>query len=62
MYRLYKILRVPLLAALLGSLSGCNDPQIYGSIGISSGYGGGYPRGGWGSGISTSISIGGRIH
>lgn len=62
MYRLYKIVRVALLAALFGSLSGCNDPQIYGSIGISSGYGGGYRHGGWGSGISTSISIGGCIH
>jgi len=62
MYRLYKIVRVALLAALVGSLSGCNDPHIYGSIGISSGYGGGYHHGGWNSGISTSISVGGRIH
>jgi hypothetical protein len=61
MYRLYKIIRVTLLAALVTSLSGCNDPHIYGSIGISSGYGG-YGHGGWNSGISTSISVGGRIH
>lgn len=57
MYRFYKIVRVASLAAVVGSLSGCNDPHIYGRIGISSGYGGG-----WNSGISTSISVGGRIH
>ena len=57
MYRFYKIVRFTLMAALVGSLSGCNDPNIYGSIGISSGYGGG-----WNSGIRTSISVGGRIH
>jgi len=62
MYQLYRIVRVALLAAVVGSLSGCNDPHIYGSIGISSGYGGGYHHGGWNSGISTSISVGGRIH
>lgn len=65
MLKTLKILRMTLLAAVVGSLSGCNDPHIYGSIGISSGYGGygGYGRhGGWNSGISTSISVGGRIH
>ena len=49
-----------LLAAFVLSLGGCNDPQVYGSVGISTGYGG---YGGWGSPrIRTSISIGGRIH
>jgi hypothetical protein len=46
------------VAALSFCLSGCEDPQVYGSVGFSS-YGGGgyYGRGGMG----TSISIGGRI-
>ena len=53
-----KALRIAVLAVLLASLSGCDDPQVYGSIGVSSGYG---SYGGWGSGVHTSISIGGRI-
>ncbi len=51
-------LRIAVVAVLLASLSGCDDPQVYGSIGVSSGYG---SYGGWGSGVHTSISIGGRI-
>lgn len=55
--------------ALMGcvvSLSGCDDPHIYGSVGVSSGYGGygGYygGYGGWGQPrMHTSISVGGRI-
>ena len=47
------------LAVLTASLSGCSDPNVYGSIGISSGYGGYY--GGHGPNVRTSISIGGRI-
>ena len=58
MKRTVKVLRVTLVAALLATLSGCDDPQVYGSIGVSSGYG---SYGGWGSGVHTSISIGGRI-
>ena len=47
-------------------LSGCDDPQVYGSVGVSSGYSnyGGYRGGyggGYGSGVHTSISVGGRI-
>lgn len=46
--------------ALGFALSGCQDPQVYGSIGVSSGYS--RYGGGWGgSGVHTSISIGGRI-
>lgn len=59
------IVRVTLLTLILAGLSGCSDPHVYGSIGVSSGYSsyGGYGRGGWGGpGLSTSISIGGRIH
>ncbi|MFK8043506.1 hypothetical protein [Congregibacter sp.] len=54
------------LAASVLSLTGCDDPQVYGSVGVSSGYGGygGYYGGyrGWGAPrMHTSISVGGRI-
>lgn len=55
--RWVKLIAVALLAANLG---GCDDPQVYGSIGVSSGYsswGGGYG----GSRVGGSVSIGGRI-
>ena len=45
------------LMVAMGSLSGCSDPQVYGSVGISSSWGGH----GFGSGVHTSISVGGRI-
>jgi hypothetical protein len=38
-------------------LTACQEPQIYGSVGVSSGYGGG----GWSPRVHTSISVGGRI-
>lgn len=59
-----------LILVLLGlSLSGCEDPQVYGSVGMSTGYGGyggygGYYGGyrGWNQPrMHSSISIGGRI-
>jgi hypothetical protein len=50
--------RVLLLGMLCLGLSGCDDPQVYGSVGFSSYSGGGYYGGG---GMGTSISIGGRI-
>jgi hypothetical protein len=57
-----KAIRVAVVAALLATLSGCDDPQVYGSIGVSSGYGGYGSYGGWGgSRVHTSISVGGRI-
>ena len=37
-------------------LSGCDDLQVYGSVGFSS-----YSGGGYYGGVGTSISIGGRI-
>lgn len=42
------------------STTGCDDPQVYGSIGVSSGYSswGGY---GGGSRVGGSVTIGGRI-
>ena len=59
MKRAVKAIRVAVVAALLATLSGCDDPQIYGSVGVSSGYG---RSGGWGgSRVHTSISVGGRI-
>jgi len=52
-------LKLALVMILAGGLAAC-DPQVYGSIGVSSGYSswdGGYgsPR------VGGSISIGGRI-
>jgi hypothetical protein len=48
------------LAAACASLAGCEDPQVYGSVGFSTGYSN-YGYGGWGSGMRSSITIGGRI-
>ncbi|MEM1114141.1 MAG: hypothetical protein AAGI11_19655 [Pseudomonadota bacterium] len=57
-----KTLQALVVAAALASLSGCDDPHVYGSVGISSGYGGYGGYGGWGgTGVRTSISVGGRI-
>ena len=53
-----KAMRTILLGILCLALSGCDDPQIYGSIGFSSYSGGGYYGGG---GLGSGISIGGRI-
>ncbi|MEM8766964.1 MAG: hypothetical protein AAGE43_05955 [Pseudomonadota bacterium] len=56
MKKLQLTLRTLLLGGLCLLLAGCEDPQIYGSVGFSS------YSGGWGSpGMGTSISIGGRI-
>ena len=55
--RLRKVLGTGLLIIAMGSLTGCSDPHVYGSVGISSGWGGS----GFGSGMHTSISVGGRI-
>lgn len=55
-----KIFRASALTLLVMSLSGCDDPHIYGSVGISSGFSS-WGSGGWGGGMGTSISIGGRI-
>jgi hypothetical protein len=52
MNRCKKAVRVTLLVALVLGLSGCEQPQVYGSIGYSS-WGGG--------GLGGSISVGGRI-
>ncbi len=58
MNRLNRCLRVLLVAGLAAGLSGCSDPQVYGSVGVSSGFGGWH---GSGTRVHTSISVGGRI-
>ena len=52
MKRVFCVARVFVLIALALSVSGCEQPQVYGSVGYSS-WGGG--------GLGGSISIGGRI-
>ncbi len=59
MNHIESIVRAVLVVALLASLTGCDDPQIYGSVGVSTGFGG--YHGGYGPRMNTSISIGGRI-
>lgn len=64
MRKIVRLAKLLILFVLLGSLSGCDDPQVYGSVGVSSGYSsyGGY--GGYNSGprMRGSISVGGRIY
>ncbi|MGW8370382.1 MAG: hypothetical protein ACWGPN_17100 [Gammaproteobacteria bacterium] len=55
--KLMRFLRLVVLAAVSSLLVSCEAPQVYGSVGYSS-YGGGY----YGSGLRTSVSIGGRIY
>ncbi|GAB3285214.1 hypothetical protein GCM10027297_27120 [Parahaliea aestuarii] len=57
---LLKVCRLAALSVLVLGLSACSDPHVYGSIGISTGYSS-WGHGGWGGGIGTSISVGGRI-
>jgi hypothetical protein len=52
-------LRGLLLLLLAGPLAGCDDPQVYGSIGVSSYHGSGYYGGG--PRVGGSVVIGGRI-
>jgi hypothetical protein len=61
-----RVAKLLLVTGLLLTLSGCDDPQVYGSVGVSSGYSsyggyGGYGRYGTGSRMHGSISVGGRI-
>ena len=58
MKRLSRVIRWLGMGLLLACLGGCDDPHVYGSIGVSSGWG---SHGAWGSGVHTSISVGGRI-
>ena len=58
--RIIRAVRFLLLIGACLSLSACEDPQVYGSVGVSSYGGGGYHRGG--SRMGGSISVGGRIY
>jgi len=64
MKRLVRAVKLLLILGLSATLAGCEDPQVYGSIGVSSGYSsyGGY-GGHYNSGprMHGSISVGGRI-
>ena len=56
---LLKTAKLLTLIGICGVLSSCDDPQVYGSVGVSSGYGG---YGGYGSPrMRGSMSVGGRI-
>lgn len=54
--RIQRLLKVALIVGLCAALASCEPPQVYGSIGYSNF--GGY---GYGGGLGTSVSIGGRI-
>jgi len=51
-----RIAKLVAIAVLCTQLSACDDPQVYGSVGVSS-WGGSYG----GSRVGGSVSIGGRI-
>ena len=53
MKRCIQLVRVALLGLVVLSISGCN-PNVYGSVGVSS-------WGGYSGGMHGSISVGGRI-
>jgi hypothetical protein len=55
------LIRALAIALLCIPLAGCDDVQVYGSVGVSSfsGYGG-YGYGGYGYG--TSLTVGGRLY
>ncbi len=55
-----RIAKLLTLVFICSSISACDDPQIYGSVGVSSYSGGGYYGGG--TRVGTSVTIGGRIH
>jgi hypothetical protein len=59
MTKLRRVAGLGALLALCSLLASCEPPAVYGSIGYSSYSGGGYYGG---SGIGTSIRIGGRIY
>ena len=53
-----RLARLLALIFVCSNLSGCDDPQIYGSVGVSSYGGGGYYGG---TRMGGSVTIGGRI-
>ena len=55
--RLKRIAPRVLLIALCTLIASCDDPRVYGSVSFSS-----FSGSGWhGSGVGTSVTIGGRI-
>jgi len=64
MNALVRVVKVVLIIGLSASLAGCDDPQVYGSVGVSSGYSsyGGGGRYNSGPRMRGSISVGGRIY
>ena len=54
--RLVKIGQLLLMVSLCSGLAGCDDPQVYGSVGVSS-WGGGHGS----TRVGGSVTIGGRI-
>jgi hypothetical protein len=64
-HNMIRIGRLIVLMIFCSGLTACEDPQVYGSIGVSSYGGGGYHGGGYYGGnprVGGSISIGGRIY
>ena len=57
--RLLIVFRTTLLVLACAALSACDEPAVYGSVGVSNYHGGGYYGGG---GMRTSVRIGGRIY
>jgi len=61
-----RLAQLSALLVLCLSLSGCDDPKVYGSVSVSS-YGGGYYGGGYYGGgypstrVGGTVTIGGRI-
>jgi hypothetical protein len=51
-----RLAQVALMLVMISGLYACNNPQVYGSIGVSS-----YGKMGNSGRVSGSISIGGRI-
>ncbi len=60
MSTLVRVIKLLLIIGLSVSLTGCDDPQVYGSVGVSSGYGG-HGRYNSSPRMHGSISVGGRI-
>jgi len=61
MQKIIRTGRVIALLYLTTLLSGCSDPQVYASIGVSSGYSSFHGSAGSGPRMRGSISVGGRI-
>jgi len=57
-----RVLKLMLIIGLSSFLAGCDDPQVYGSVGVSSGYSSyGGSRYNSGPRMRGSITVGGRI-